>query len=59
MTSGSSAVICESDDNYQWNLSNTDTIGPLNCVLIRGVSPFQGCRLGGVALYLDLIKCPD
>ena len=28
--------------HIQWNLSNTDTIGLLNCVLIREVSSFQG-----------------
>ncbi len=26
----------------QWNLSNTDTLGPIKCVLIREVSSFQG-----------------
>ena len=28
----------------QWNPSNTDTLGPLKCVLIRGVSSFQGAN---------------
>ena len=65
----------------QWNLSNTDTIGLLNCVLIREVSSFQGvnntylyevgtwsgvlirgvssfqrCPLGGVPLYYCLLS---
>ncbi len=26
----------------QWNLCNTDTLGPINCVLIREVSSLQG-----------------
>jgi len=33
------------DGNTQdihWDPSNTDTLGPLKCVLIRGVSSFQG-----------------
>ena len=28
----------------QWDPSNTDTLGPLKCVLIRGVSSFQGAN---------------
>ncbi len=28
----------------QWNLSNTDTLGPIKCVLIREVSSFQGAN---------------
>ncbi len=29
-------------DWIQWNLSNSDTLGQIKCVLIRGVSSFQG-----------------
>ncbi len=28
----------------QWNLSNTDPLGPIKCVLIREVSSFQGAN---------------
>ncbi len=28
----------------QWNLSDTDALGPVNCVLIREVSSFQGAN---------------
>ncbi len=28
----------------QWNLSNTDTLGPIICVLFREVSSFQGAN---------------
>ncbi len=28
----------------QWNLSNTDTLRPIKCVLIREVSSFQGAN---------------
>ncbi len=35
----------------QWNLSNTDTLGAIKCVLIREVSSLQGCPLRGVPLY--------
>ena len=28
----------------QWDPSNTDTLGPLQCVLIGGVSSFQGAN---------------
>ncbi len=28
----------------QWNLSNTDTLGSMKCVLIRKVSSFQGAN---------------
>ena len=31
-------------NSLQWNPSNTDTLGPLKCVLIRGVSSFQGAN---------------
>ncbi len=31
-----------SKDRVQWNLSNTDTLGPIKCVLIREMSSFQG-----------------
>jgi len=31
-------------DYIQWDPSNTDTLGPLKCVLIRGVSSFQGAN---------------
>jgi len=34
----------------QWNPSNTDTIPPLKCALIREVSSFQRCPLRGVPL---------
>ncbi len=37
--------------DIQWNLSNTDTFGPIKCVLIREVSLIQGCPLRGVPLY--------
>ncbi len=30
--------------HVQWNLSNTDTLGPIKCVLIREVSSFQGAN---------------
>ncbi len=30
----------------QWNLSNTDTLGPFKCVLIREVFSFQGAYFG-------------
>ena len=33
-----------SDIDIQWDPSNTDTLGPLKCVLIRGVSSFQGAN---------------
>ena len=38
-----------------WNLSNTDTIGPLKCVLIREVSSFQRSPLGWGPLYFHLM----
>ncbi len=38
----------------QWNLSNTDTLGPIKYVLIREVSSFQGANN-----TLELVKCPD
>ncbi len=28
----------------QWNLSNTDSLGPMKCVLIEEVSSFQGAN---------------
>ncbi len=31
--------------HVQWNLSNTDTVGPIECVLIREVSSFQGAKI--------------
>ena len=34
-----------------WNLSNTDTLGPLKRVLIREVSPFQGLGDNNTYLY--------
>ncbi len=44
----------------QWNLSNTDSLGPIKCVLIREVSTL----VSGGKQYLfiwswDLVKCPD
>ncbi len=30
--------------DLQWNLSNTDTLGPIKCVLIREVSSFHGAN---------------
>ncbi len=30
--------------HVQWNLANTDTLGPIKCVLIREVSSFQGAN---------------
>jgi len=42
----------------QWDPSNTDTLGPLKCVLIRGVSSFQGanntylCEVGAWSIVL-------
>ncbi len=30
--------------HIQWNLSNTDTFGPIKCVLIREGSSFQGAN---------------
>ncbi len=34
----------KSSYGVQWNLSNTDTLGPRKCVLIREVSSFQGAN---------------
>jgi len=41
----------------QWKSSNMDTLGPLICVLIRGVSPFQGAN--NTIWSWELVKCPD
>ncbi len=35
-------TVCCKD--VQWNVSNTDTLGPITCVLIREVSSFQGAN---------------
>ncbi len=35
-------IVVELSVGLQWNLSNTDTLGPMKCVLIREVSSFQG-----------------
>ncbi len=44
----------------QWNLSNTDTLGPLKKFLIREVSSFQGAKKYIFILWSwDLVKCPD
>ena len=31
--------------HLQWNPLNTDTLGPLKCVLVREVSSFQGANI--------------
>ena len=46
-------------NGIQWNpFFNTDTLGPLVCVLIRGVSSFQG-QIIPIYVKLGLVKCPD
>ena len=35
---------CAARTGLQWDPSNMDTLGPLKCVLIRGVSSFQGAN---------------
>ncbi len=50
----------------QWNLSNTDTLGPIKYVLIRKVSSFQGTNnihsyevgTWSSVLCPDLGRCP-
>ncbi len=46
------SCITQGKNYVQWNLSNTDTLGSIKCVLIRGVSSIQGCPLRGVDLPL-------
>ncbi len=54
---GGMAGECCSNGQYscsphvQWTISNTDTLGPIKCVLIREVSSFQGAN---IQLYMRL-----
>ncbi len=44
MCNGFSIHVRFAHEHIQWNLSNTDTFGPIKCVLIREVSSFQGAN---------------
>ena len=43
----------------QWNPSNMDTLGPLQYVLIRGVSSFQGVNNTYLYEVGTWSECPD
>ena len=45
-------------EGIQWDPSNTDTLGPLKCVLIRGVSSFQGANKSDIS-YLKTSRAFD
>ncbi len=51
--------VCRHALDIQWNLSNTDTLGPIKCGLIREVSSFQGANSIIINMKLDLVKCSD